>query len=374
MNGQYRLDLQVSGSCMICDRSTVLLATCLTCSSLVLGTIRNFKLQPEQAFAYSSIDVASLETTLKQQEGNVLSTQLLSQAKASPAPLSTNSPQSPKPAQVTKSRSGFKKPPLWFLALVGTFAIAGGGIFVILKWLGSTHKAIEPKSPPSTDDVSTLVVPENGMVSQTQHPDFDTQTTSYSPSAVTVSIPNSLDTQPITPTQALSGNVPVKNTTRLSAINIVDELIKDLREPNPQKRRKAIWQLAQKGDSRAVQPLVDLLIDSDSQQRSLILEALAQIGTKTLKPLNRALAVSLQDDNAQVRKNAIRDLTRIYEIVAQTSQILCNAADDPDPEVRETAQWAMSQLNRIRTLTTLDNLPSSQSTILTENNHDREHQ
>ncbi|HEY9604334.1 MAG TPA: HEAT repeat domain-containing protein [Allocoleopsis sp.] len=372
MNGQHRLHLQVSGSCMICDRSTVLLATCLTCSSLVLGTMRNFKLQPEQAFADSSINVAALEIALKQQEGNRLPLQLVSQTKPSPEPLSTDSRQTPKPAKVTKSRRGFRKPPLWFLALVGTFAIAGGGIFVVLKWLGSTHKAIEPKSPPSTDDVSTIVVPDNGAVSQTPLPDFDAQTTSYSPSAVTVSLPNSLDTQPIP--QPSSGNVPVKNTTRLSAISIVDELIKDLREPNPQKRRKAIWQLAQKGDSRAVQPLVDLLIDSDSQQRSLILEALAQIGTKTLKPLNRALAISLQDDNAQVRKNAIRDLTRIYEIVAQTSQILCNAADDPDPEVRETAQWAMSQLNRIRTLTTLDNLPSSPSTILTENNHDREHQ
>jgi hypothetical protein len=333
--------------------------------------MRNFKLQPEQAFADSSINVAALETALKQQEGHRLPLQLVSQTKPSPEPLSTDSPQTPKPAKVTKPRRGFRKPPLWFLALVGTFAIAGGGIFVVLKWLGSTHKVIEPKSPPSTDDVSTIVVPDNGVVSQTPLPDFDAQTTSYSPSAVTVSIPNSLDTQPIP--QPSSGNVPVKNTTRLSAISIVDELIKDLREPNPQKRRKAIWQLAQKGDSRAVQPLVDLLIDSDSQQRSLILEALAQIGTKTLKPLNRALAISLQDDNAQVRKNAIRDLTRIYEIVAQTSQILCNAADDPDPEVRETAQWAMSQLNRIRTLTALDNLPSSPSTILTENNHDREH-
>jgi hypothetical protein len=337
--------------------------------------MRNLKLQPEQAFAYSSFDVASLDTNPKKQEENRLPIQLVSQAKPSPDSLSTASPRTSSPAKVTKSRSEFKKPPLWFLALVGTFAIAGGGIFVVLKWLGSTHNAIEPKSPPSTDDVSTVAIPENGVVSQPHLPDFDTQTTSYSPSAVTVSIPNSsspnsIETQP--KPQPSSGNIPVNNTTRLSAISIVDELIKDLREPNPQKRRKAIWELAQKGDSRAVQPLVDLLIDSDSQQRSLILEALAQIGTKTLKPLNRALAVSLQDDNAQVRKNAIRDLTRIYEIVAQTSQILCNAANDPDPEVRETAQWAMSQLNRIRTLTTLENFPSSQSTILTENNHDRE--
>jgi HEAT repeat protein len=166
--------------------------------------------------------------------------------------------------------------------------------------------------------------------------------------------------------------LPIEKTTRLSKINIVDELIKDLQAPDPQKRRKAIWELAQQGDSRAVQPLVDLMIDSDSKQRSLILEALSQIGAKTFKPLNRALAVSLQDDNAEVRKNAIRDLTRIYELVAQVTQMLCHAADDPDPEVQETARWAMSQLSRIRTPMALENLPPSQSSRNLLENHDQE--
>ena len=159
--------------------------------------------------------------------------------------------------------------------------------------------------------------------------------------------------------QVTGDNLPLEKTTRLAKINIVEELIKDLQQPDPQKRRKAIWELAQQGDSRAVKPLVELMIDSDSQQRTLILEALSQIGNKTLKPLNRALALSLQDDNAQVRKNAIRDLTRIYEVVAQMSQMLCHATDDPDPEVKETARWAMNQLSRIRTPPTFDNLPPS---------------
>ncbi len=160
--------------------------------------------------------------------------------------------------------------------------------------------------------------------------------------------------------QTAEESLPLEKTTRLAKINIVDELIKDLQQGSPQKRRKAIWELAQQGDSRAVKPLVDLMIDSDSQQRSLILEALSQIGNKTLKPLNKALALSLQDDNAQVRKNAIRDLTRIYEVVAQMSQMLYHAADDPDPEVKATAQWAMNQLSRIRIPPTFDNLPPSE--------------
>ncbi|NES71785.1 MAG: HEAT repeat domain-containing protein, partial [Okeania sp. SIO2D1] len=117
---------------------------------------------------------------------------------------------------------------------------------------------------------------------------------------------------------------------------------------DPKKRHHAIWELGQRGDSRAVQPLVNLLIDSDSKQQSLILATLSEIGTKTLKPMNRALAMSIQNDNAEVRKNAIRDLTRIYELVIQTTSLLQQAEYDPDPEVEKTAKWALEQLNRIR--------------------------
>ncbi len=88
--------------------------------------------------------------------------------------------------------------------------------------------------------------------------------------------------------------------------------------------------------------------------------------------MNRALALSLQDDNPEVRKNAIRDLTRIYELIAQTTQMLCHAADDPDPEVQETARWAMNQLSRIRTSATLENLPPSQSSPNLSENHKQE--
>ncbi|MCX7596025.1 MAG: peptidoglycan-binding protein, partial [Fischerella sp.] len=119
--------------------------------------------------------------------------------------------------------------------------------------------------------------------------------------------------------------LPPTTTSRLAKVNIIDELIKDLSSPDPTKRRKAIWDLGQQGDSRAIQPLVDLMIDADSQQRSLILAALAEIGIRTLKPMNQALAMSLQHESPQVRQNAIRDLTRIYDMMAQISQMLCHA-------------------------------------------------
>jgi len=147
-----------------------------------------------------------------------------------------------------------------------------------------------------------------------------------------------------------TGVLPLEKTSRLAKVNIVEELMKDLRSADPTKRRKAIWDLGQQGDSRAIQPLMEVMIDADSQQRSLILAALAEIGTRTLKPMNRALAISLQDESPDVRQNAIRDLTRVYDMMAQISQMLYLATEDSNAEVQATARYALSQMNRIRSL------------------------
>jgi peptidoglycan hydrolase-like protein with peptidoglycan-binding domain len=141
-----------------------------------------------------------------------------------------------------------------------------------------------------------------------------------------------------------------QKTSRLAKVSIIDELVKDIRSADSTKRRKAIWDLGQQGDSRAIQPLVDLMIDADSQQRSLILAALSEISVRTLKPMNRALAMSLQDESPEVRQNAIRDLTRVYDLMAQVSQMLVHATQDDDPQVQETAKYALSQMNKIRAL------------------------
>ncbi len=163
-------------------------------------------------------------------------------------------------------------------------------------------------------------------------------------------------TETVTPLLATQLLLPEK-TSRLAKINIVDELIQDLRSSDPTKRRKAIWGLSQHGDSRAIQPMVDLMVGADSQESSLILAALAEIGTRTLKPMNRALAISIQDENPQVRQNAIRDLTRIYDMMGQMSQMLRHALEDPDAEVQATARYALTQMNRIRDLPEQQSLP-----------------
>lgn len=138
-------------------------------------------------------------------------------------------------------------------------------------------------------------------------------------------------------------------------VDIIESLIEDLQHLNPNLRRKAIWELGQQGDSRAVEPLLDLLGNSDSKQYSLVLASLSEIGIRTLKPMNNAWSISLQNQNPEVRKNAIRDLTRIYELVNQITHLLHRATDDPDPEVQETARWAINQLNCIRPHSIRDN-------------------
>jgi hypothetical protein len=405
---------------MIRHRSTVLIAACVTCLGCTLGVSRNFGLQSAIASAgvnSSALRVAqappavteqpvlrvgskgpavvSLQTKLKQlgfydgsADGNYTDSTKLAVSKFQKSVgleadgiagsttwsrlQTAEAAKPPSKAAVTPAKPP-KQQKNWLrigLLLALTIAIAGGGIFFLVKWFGKSKKAVKPKFEPDEDDLSTQHSPENGVASQTETLEYNPHANGHNPSILTASLPSHSETH--SKLEMPADGLPIEKTTRLSKINIVDELIKDLQAPDPQKRRKAIWELAQQGDSRAVQPLVDLMIDSDSKQRSLILEALSQIGAKTFKPLNRALAVSLQDDNAEVRKNAIRDLTRIYELVAQVTQMLCHAADDPDPEVQETARWAMSQLSRIRTPMALENLPPSQSSRNLLENHDQE--
>lgn len=160
-------------------------------------------------------------------------------------------------------------------------------------------------------------------------------------------------TEPPSPQSSLEvqhQSMPIANPhePRIAKVNIIDELIQDLHRSDPELRRKAIWELGQRGNSAAVQPLVDLLAEADSHEQSLVLAALAEISSQTLKPMNRAVAIALQNENSEVRKNAIRDLTRIYDSLNQVGRMLGNAAIDEDPEVRQTANWALHQLNKMR--------------------------
>ncbi|MEM7726860.1 MAG: peptidoglycan-binding protein [Cyanobacteria bacterium P01_A01_bin.45] len=240
---------------------------------------------------------------------------------------------------------------IWLLIAIASLGSLGTGIY-FLKFSG--RKKNIPQSSKEEDAAS-----ENKQVALSPPSGIDSDKTPNS-KQISNSESNSQNSQNknfaiennVQPEQSESPDLvsPTHQTSRLTKVDIVERLIKDVQSADPTKRSKAIWNLGQKGDSRAIKPMIDSMIDADSQQRSLILAAVAEIGDRTLKPMNRALAISMQDESPQVRQNAIRDITRIYDIMGQISQMLSYALEDSDPQVQETAKYALSNMNRIRSL------------------------
>lgn len=265
---------------------------------------------------------------------------------------------------------------------VGSVVVTGGAVFIIFRLIGYNPEPQEeeklPEDSAPVEESSVQFVPsENALIPPSSLSPFqledaeDPPETAHPPTRkppeepaknngyVDAPRPKNQPPKkaPVRPQVQPAETFLLPEQPRLPQLDRVEQLILELQNPDPAKRSQTIWELGQKGDSRAIQPLVDLIYNSDSKQRSLILSALSEIGTRTLKPMGRALALSLQDENAEVRKNAIRDLTRIYDLACQMNQLLQRAADDPDSEVRETARWAADKLSRMRPLPTINDEP-----------------
>jgi hypothetical protein len=261
----------------------------------------------------------------------------------------------------------------WVIMGLGGLTILGGTIFILLKLLNRGDEEdefeeedeesndldgdTEPSAPQLMPSLAQAAL-EKLLKGKSDPGDGETESQSLSEEETEPILPGKPshpelkkeDPPPEESPQESEENhqiLPINQTTRLPKLTLVEDLIKDLENIDPQKRRQAIWELGQRGNSLAVQPLLNLLFDSDSGQRTLILSALSEIGVKTIKPMNRALSLSLQDENPEVRKNAIRDFTRMYELIATVSHMMCHAVDDPDEEVQEVAEWAVLQLRRI---------------------------
>ncbi|MDY6902149.1 MAG: peptidoglycan-binding protein, partial [Cyanobacteriota bacterium] len=260
--------------------------------------------------------------------------------------VSTPTPEAPSEDTSEKEKPSKSENGLLQLALIVIGLLAGAGIlFYLFKLFRRSQQVNNAQiyADDGHDDDTEIAQASDYQESQ------DELTNSNQDQKLLSATEDNLEDVPST-IQPSAKIIPTEKTSRLAKVNVVDELIQDLDSSNPTQRRKAIWELGQKGDSRAIQPLVEQMVNADSQQRSLILAALAEIGTRTLKPMNRALAVSMQDESPDVRKNAIRDLTRVYDVMGQISQMLSMAMEDEDPEVQETAKYAVSQMNRIRVL------------------------
>lgn len=230
---------------------------------------------------------------------------------------------------------------LFFIVIIFMAIISVGlAVIIVRLWqLKSSDKKINnvPKIVPETPVNTSQNLRLESRESKSQNKQLNIEQTK--PINIEQTKPKSSDSEE-------SNLVSLEETSAISNRDSVEELLSNLQVADSKQRRKIIWDLAQKGDSRAVKPLVQIMINADSYERSLILEALSQINTSTIKPMNQALLISLQDDNPQVRKNAIRDLTKVYDLMNQIHPLINHTAqNDSDEEVREIAKWALKKFS-----------------------------
>ena len=138
---------------------------------------------------------------------------------------------------------------------------------------------------------------------------------------------------------------PAVLSSSTTKIDVVVELIKYLQQPDDDLRRETIEELAQIGDSRAIEPLTEILPLVNSTDRSLALKAIAQITKRSFQPVEDLLLSSLDDDNPEIKQNAIRDLATVYAFVAPITKQVARMQVDEDIPVRQTAKIAIEQLN-----------------------------
>ncbi|AFZ35052.1 Tetratricopeptide TPR_1 repeat-containing protein [Stanieria cyanosphaera PCC 7437] len=222
---------------------------------------------------------------------------------------------------------------LMIAGLIITALVGAGVLFLLLK------KGTTPPQESTEENLTSNTPPQNTVV---EIPAAQSQVNPKVESSPIIASTNGNLNQ-----VESSSAMLVSPSSSISKLDIVPELIEDLNTSDRSIRRKTIWELAQRADSRAMKPLVELMINVDSQERSLILEAMTQIASRTLKPMNQALMLSLEDENSQVRQNAIRDLTRVYDLMSQVTKRLSQAVEDSDAQVQETAKWALQQLNQM---------------------------
>jgi tetratricopeptide (TPR) repeat protein len=221
-----------------------------------------------------------------------------------------------------------KFPPLWLL-LLGIVVIV---IVLFIAFLLTSHqsqqtflrKVLERRQQLEPLQQSLLAGEIKATAYKAQNRDYGPVSFSLAPQSSSLS--------------SEDGHLPLHTTQLMGQVGFMEHLLRELSTTDASIRHKIIGELAQKADSRAIQPLVDLMMNSDSQEQNLILEALSQLCTRILKPMNQALTLSLKDKNPQMRKNAIRDLTRLYALMTQISYqlsfVLTIAVHDNESETQ----------------------------------------
>jgi HEAT repeat protein len=119
----------------------------------------------------------------------------------------------------------------------------------------------------------------------------------------------------------------------------IEGLIKALAyEKDSYVRREVAKAVGKIGDSRAVEPLINALNDSESRVRSGATTSLAKIGEPAFEPLINAL----NDSNSEVRCAAAKALGEIGD--SRAVETLTKALDDTCVDVGTSAKEALHKI------------------------------
>jgi hypothetical protein len=134
-------------------------------------------------------------------------------------------------------------------------------------------------------------------------------------------------------------------TASHAQVKTVNQLIKQLGDPNPNVRWHTVNALGERKDPRAVEPLITTLKDADESVRNGAAYALGLIGKPAVEPLIGAL----KDGNSVVRQGAAVALGYIDD--SRSVGPLNAVLKDTSPEVRESAKRALAKVNAPRSNT-----------------------
>lgn len=119
----------------------------------------------------------------------------------------------------------------------------------------------------------------------------------------------------------------------------IDGLVQDINDDNLIVRLKAVKELGESGDVRAVHPLIDSLGDRDCGHTAAnALVKLVKKGQPSVEPL----IITLKDENPFVRRNAVYALGEIKDVRAVNP--LIDALKDNDLIVRRNAAKALGKI------------------------------
>jgi len=126
-----------------------------------------------------------------------------------------------------------------------------------------------------------------------------------------------------------------------------EELLQQLKHPNPHLRDQAMWELAENPDETTIPRLMGILDEEDTTYRRAAVKALGAIGIDAVPSLVEAL---LKSDNVTVRGSAAKALAQVAinypdePFPAEGLQGLKAALQDPNPVVHIAAVMAMGEI------------------------------